>query len=552
MTCETLKDLVHQYSKETECIEFKDNNDNPETIGEYISALSNSATLMSVAKAYLIYGVKDKTLEMIGTKFYPKEAKKGNVELESWLHQLLNKNVEFKIHEIECEEKHFAVFEIDAAKYKPIGFSGKEYIRIGSSKRNLKDYPEKERILWSKFSSALMEDWSIGICPDASITDLSEQAILKAKEAYTQKNPKLADEIVIWDDKTFLNKAKITINGKITKTAILLLGKPESEHYLTPAIARISWILKDRDNIAKDYEHFSCPFLLSVDEVFNKIRNLKYRYLREGTLFPEEVDSYHPYIIREALNNCIAHQDYELGGKINVVEREDSRLIFSNRGSFIPKTIENVLTTDAPDTKYRNRFLAQAMVNLNMIDTIGSGIIKMFIIQKNKFFPLPEYSFEHDEVKVVIEGKVLDINYASKIASMPDLSLEEIVLLDKVQKGLSVTAQDAKRLKDKKLVEGKRPNLYISSNVAKHTNQEDKYMKMRGIDDDYCQKIILDILKKFKIAKRADFEKVLLDKLPDILDKKQKKNKVRNNLQSLRKNGIIENIGNTWRMSKVH
>ena len=96
MTCETLKDLVHQYSKETECIEFKDNNDNPETIGEYISALSNSATLMSVAKAYLIYGVKDKTLEMIGTKFYPKEAKKGNAELESWLHQLLNKNIEFK------------------------------------------------------------------------------------------------------------------------------------------------------------------------------------------------------------------------------------------------------------------------------------------------------------------------------------------------------------------------------------------------------------------------------------------------------------------------
>jgi ATP-dependent DNA helicase RecG len=546
MTYEILKDLVHQYSKETECIEFKDNNDNPETIGEYISALSNSATLMSVAKAYLIYGVKDKTLEMTGTKFYPKEAKKGNVELESWLHQLLNENVEFKIYEIECEEKHFAVFEIDAAKYKPISFSGKEYIRIGSSKRNLKDYPEKERILWSKFSSSLMEDWSIGICSDASIDDLSEQAILKAREAYTQKNPKLADEIAMWDDKTFLNKAKITINGKITKTAILLLGKPESEHYLTPAIARISWILKDRDNIAKDYEHFSCPFLLSVDEVFNKIRNLKYRYLREGTLFPEEVDSYHPYIIREALNNCIAHQDYELGGKINVVEREDSRLIFSNRGSFIPKTIENVLTTDAPDTKYRNRFLAQAMVNLNMIDTIGSGIIKMFTIQKDKFFPLPEYSFEHEEVKVSIEGKILDINYATKLAQIPDLGLHEIVLLDKLQKGYRLTAKEAKVLKDKNLIEGSRPNLYISSNVAKHTDQKGDYIKLRGIDDSYAKKIMLDYLKEFKKAKKSDFIKVLLDKLPDALNEERKKNKIKNYLQELRKDGKIKNEGKYW------
>jgi len=329
----------------------------------------------------------------------------------------------------------------------------------------------------------------------------------------------------------------------------LLLGKPESEHYLTPAIARISWILKDRDNIAKDYEHFSCPFLLSVDEVFNKIRNLKYRYLREGTLFPEEVDSYHPYIIREALNNCIAHQDYELGGKINVVEREDSRLIFSNRGPFIPKTIENVLTTDAPDTKYRNRFLAQAMVNLNMIDTIGSGIIKMFTIQKDKFFPLPEYSFEHEEVKVTIEGKILDINYATKLAQIPDLGLHEIVLLDKLQKGHRLTAKGAKILKDKNLIEGSRPNLYISSNVAKHTDQKDDYIKLRGIDDSYAKKIMIDYLKEFKRAKKSDFIKVLLDKLPDALNEERKKNKIKNYLQELRKEGKIKNEGKYWIMT---
>ena len=506
---------------------------------------------MGIAKAYLIYGVNDKTLEMDGTKFYPKEAKKGNVELESWLHQLLNKNIEFKIHEIECEGLHFAVFEIDAAKNKPISFSGKEYIRIGSSKRNLKDYPEKERILWSKFSSALTEDWSIGICKEATLDDLSAEAILKAKEAYVTKNPKQAENVLTWNDKTFLNKAKITINGQITRAAIILLGKPESEHYLTPAVAKISWILKDRDNISKDYEHFSCPFILSVEELYRKIRNLKYRYLTDGTLFPEEVDSYDPYIIREALNNCIAHQDYTLGGKINVVENEDSKLIFTNSGSFIPKSVENVIASDAPESQYRNRFLANAMVNLNMIDTIGSGIVRMFNIQRRKYFPLPEYSFDNNQVKVAIEGKVLDMNYARKLVQMPELSLEEIILLDKVQKGNTLNEEEVKQLRRKNLIEGKRPNLYISSKVAKETGQKDDYMKKRGIDDDYCQKMILDYLKKFKTGKRADFEKLLLDKLPDILDIEQKKNKVKNNLQSLRKDGSIVNNKGIWTMSKT-
>jgi ATP-dependent DNA helicase RecG len=551
MTCETLKDLVHQYSKESECIEFKNNNDNPETIGEYISALSNTATLMGITKAYLIYGVNDKTLEMVGTKFYPKDAKKGNVELESWLHQLLNKNIEFKIYEIECEGLHFAVFEIDTAKNKRISFSGIEYFRIGSSKRNLKDYPEKERILWGKFSSALTEDWSIGICEEATLNDLSDEAILKAKEAYVTKNPKQADDVLTWDDKTFLNKAKITINGQITRAAIILLGKPESEHYLTPAVAKISWILKDRDNISKDYEHFSCPFILSVEELYGKIRNLKYRYLADGTLFPEEVDSYDPYIIREALNNCIAHQDYTLGGKINVVENEDSKLIFTNSGSFIPKSVENVIASDAPESQYRNRFLANAMVNLNMIDTIGSGIVRMFDIQRKKYFPLPEYSFDNNQVKVVIEGKVLDMNYARKLVQMPELSLEEIILLDKVQKGNTLNEEEVKQLRYKNLIEGKRPNLYISSKVAKETGQKDDYMKKRGIDDDYCKKMILDYLKKFKTGKRADFEKLLLDKLPDILDIEQKKNKVKNNLQSLRKDGSIVNNKGIWATSKT-
>ena len=158
MTFESLQELIKSYQKENEWIEFKENNSNLEMIGEYISALSNSATLNDVSKGYLIYGVNDKTLEMVGTKFYPKDEKKGQVELENWLYQMLEPNVEFQIHHIKYDGLHFAVFEINCAKHRPISFSGQEYIRIGSSKRKLKSHPEKECRLWSKLSSFCFEE----------------------------------------------------------------------------------------------------------------------------------------------------------------------------------------------------------------------------------------------------------------------------------------------------------------------------------------------------------------------------------------------------------
>ncbi|MDQ1268292.1 MAG: ATP-dependent helicase RecG, partial [Campylobacterota bacterium] len=161
-----------------------------------------------------------------------------------------------------------------------------------------------------------------------------------------------------------------------------------------------------------------------------------------------------------------------------------------------------------------------------------------------------EYELANDSVKVTIEGKVLDMNYALKLASIPDLTLEEIILLDKVQKGHNLSVDEVKVLKAKNLIEGKRPNLHISSNVAKYTNQEDEYMKMKGFDDEYYQAMIVKYLEKFDKAKKVDFEKLLLDKLPDSLDDKQKKNKIKNLLQKLRTKGFIEPIGYDWILSK--
>ena len=533
---------------ENEVVEWKEakNSFGFEELGKYFSALSNEANLKGEKSAWLVFGVKNNK-DLVGTNY-----KNNKVELNKLkfgISEQTTSNITFiEIHIVIKDGKRIILFEIPSApKGIPIAWKGHFYARNNESLVPL-SLEKIERIR----SQSRIEDWSAQICPKATIKDLDPVAILKAREGFIRKNPNLSpDEISSWTDKVFLNKAKLTINGNITRSAIILLGKPESEHFITPACAKISWILKDNKGIEKDYEHFSCPLILAVDNVYKKIRNLRYRYIPDGTLFPDEIDRYDPVTIREAINNCIAHQDYELGGKINVVENEDDSLIFSNLGSFIPGTIENVIESDSPQECYRNKFLADAMVNVNMIDTIGSGIRKMFMSQRNRYFPLPEYDLSNNKVKLTIIGKVLDIEYAKKLAQIPGLDLKIIIALDKVQKRKKITNEENKFLRQKGLIEGKSPNLFISSKIAFKTGYASDYMKMRGIEDDYAQKMILDYLKKFSGATRLNIEEWLLDKLPDVLDIKQKKDKVKNLLQKLKKDSKISlNNGRKWTLSK--
>ena len=537
---------------ETEVTEFKEakNSFSFDELGQYFSALSNEANLHNKNCAWLIFGIEDKKHIIVGTN-YRKSAKDLN-NLKEEIARQTSEHLSF-IEIYECKRKDPAgknqrilLFQIPPApKGIPIAFKRMYYGRDGESLVGL-SIEKIERIR----SQSKSEDWSAKLITEASIEDLDSDAIQFARHVYIQKNPKLAEEVPTWDDQTFLNKAKLTINGKITNTAIVLLGKSESEHYISPATSKITWILKDKDGIEKDYEHFTCPLILSIQEVYKKIRNIKYRYIAEGNLFPDEVQQYDPYTIREALNNCIAHQDYTMGGKIILIEKEDGELIFSNSGDFIPSSIEDVIKYDAPENRYRNSFLANAMVNLNMIDTIGSGIKKLFNIQKDKFFPLPEYDLSDHKVKVTITGKVLDSNYARKLAEDKTLSLFETMILDKVQKNKKLTNEEYKLLKSKNLIEGKRNNYFISSTIAEITNQKPDYMKLRGINDDYCKKIIIDYIKKFKTAKKADLEEILLEKFGDSMTDIQKKKKIKNTRQKLRRDGVIEPHGKEWILCK--
>ncbi len=262
--------------------------------------------------------------------------------------------------------------------------------------------------------------------------------------------------------------------------------------------------------------------------------------MADNTLFPTEITMYDTYVIREALHNCIAHQDYSKQGKINLIEKP-SELIFSNLGHFLPESIERVIDQDAPQEYYRNAFLADAMVNLNMIDTIGSGIKKMFLKQRSRFFPLPDYDLSNPEkVAVRITGRVWDINYTRMLMKKTDLDLKTVILLDKVQKSLPISEEEIQGLKKFKLIEGRKPNLFVSSHIAKITDSKADYIKNKGFDNQYYRDMIIGYITKFRSASREDIEKLIIEKLPNILSDKQKKDKVKNMLQSLKSSNIID------------
>ena len=190
------------------------------------------------------------------------------------------------------------------------------------------------------------------------------------------------------------------------------------------------------------------------------------------------------------------------------------------------------------------------MMQINLIDTIGSGIRRMFLKQKEKFFPMPDYTLDNNRVQVKFTGKVLSMDYARKLAELPDLSLTNIIALDQVQKNQLISDDDAAELRKKGLIEGRKPNYCISANVAEQTDQQAEYLEMRGLDDQHYQGLILEYLRKFKQAKRADFEKLLIDKLPQILDEDQRRHRVRNLLQKMRRDGLVEAKGLTWYLKK--
>lgn len=511
-------------NNENEYVEYKEakNNFDFNELGRYFSALSNGANLLNKQYAWLVFGVHDKTHEFVNTNY----RRNGNLNgLKKEITQSTNDNMTFlDIYEFEIDGNRVVMFKIPAAIGVPTTWKGIAYDRNDESLVPLND--TKRNIILSTVNI----DWSRQIVDGLTVEDLDKNAILKAREQFKKKNENksIAEEIDNMDDISFLNKAKVLLNGKVTRAAWLLLGKEDTNTYVENYIPTITWKLQEGTNII-DYEHFTIPFIITMEKASEKIRNLRYRYMPSQTsLFPNEVDKYDINILRELLNNAIAHQDYRRAGRVNILEMKDKIMIL-NEGSFIPQTVDTLIINEGyVPPYYRNPFLAQAMVNLNMIDTAGMGIRRSFEKLRERFFPMPDYDLtEENRVKVTIYGKIIDEKYSKLLLENTDLSLVEVMLLDRVQKNVVITKEQSDLLRKNKLIEGRYPHLYVSKEISEITNDKAQYIKNRGLSNDMYKEKILQYIKTYGKATRKEINELLIDQMPDVLSLKEKERRVK-------------------------
>ena len=528
---ETFNNLRYHY--ENEVVEFKkaENSFSFDELGKYFSALSNEANLRDKDFAWLVFGVHDKTREILGTSY--KNGMKSLQKLKYDLSQhTTDRNTFRDIYELEVEGKRVLMFQIPAApRGIPMAWQGHFYARRGESlvALDMSKYEEIRR-------QTVNEDWTAEVVADTTIDDLDKEAIAKAREGYKQRYPTLAKECDGWEDKVFLDKAGLTIDGKVTRTTLLLVGKETSAHKLNH-IAQIVWKCFQDGQVFGDI--YTIPFVLTTTKLLGRIRNYRFKIYPKDSLIPAEVWKYDTESILEGMHNSIAHQQYEKNARIIVTENMDS-LKFQNDGNFYEGDYKEYITGEKTPKSYRNPALVKAMVNIRMIDTQGYGIHKMYQSQKDRYLPMPDYDLSTaDEVILNLPGTIIDENYSLMLLANQDMSLMDAVLLDQVQKGKPINDNAIKKLRKEGLIEGRKPHLYVSKQVAKATNTQVEYTLRKGFNDAECQEWIMKALNDHKVLSRKQINELLWNKLPVDFTEEQKMAKIKNLLYKMHKNDEI-------------
>ena len=531
---------------EDEVVEFKtaENQFDRDKMGRYFSALSNEANLRDKDFAWLVLGVTNER-ELKGTSFLS-----SDTAIQSLKHEIANNstgNLTYReIVPLTVDGKRILLCKIPASPHNIVTYWKRiAYGRDGESLVPL----SQDKIDDIRYQSPV-SDWSARIVKDATLDDLDELAVAKARIQYKKVHERIpSSEIDAWDINTFLTNSGVMKDGGLTRAALILLGKEFSVRKLEPSIARVSWTRIDSDGLTIDYEHFTTPFILTVDDILKKINNLTMRELPGGTLFPDTMKQYDDYTIREALHNCIAHQDYRLNQRINFVETPDY-LYYSNAGTFIPGTIEEALEYIGQRKYYRNECLCQAMVNFNMIDTISRGIKTMYAKQRERHFPMPDYQIDNakQEVNVKIYGKVIDERYAQLLASGTELSLKECIWLDAIQKHKPITDFALKHLRERKLIEGHGKDVTISLGVARLTNQVPQYTKNKGLAYETLIKLILQLGHNAGANgfKRIEAFETVENALPGTKGPKEKLRYLGRILVKMNDEGLLRTVNQRW------
>ena len=494
----------------------------------YVSALAN------MEGGVLIIGIEDLTHAVVGIEdFHDYSTEKLKFRLIELCVHLTSEGL--RIEELIASDTAARIWLVHVPKHaprRPVLAHNKAWQRVGDSLVELR--PERHQVILTE--PMIGQDWSAGLVPNARLQDIDPAALALAREKFTASNngKPWATEIMGWSDAVFLDKARLSIGGVLTRTALLLLGRPECVHLLSPHPAEIAWKLPAKRVILS----YGPPFLLNVNEVLGNIRRYNVKLFPNDQLIATEVANYDTRVILEALNNCIAHQDYERNARVLVHEHDD-HLEFESEGSFFDGTPADYYGHNRTPNRYRNKYLSDAMRELGLIDRGGFGICDMYTRQKTRFLPLPDYELSQPtKVVVRVFGQTIDENYARLLMARVDLPLEQTIWLDRVQKKHAIANTQSAILRKSKLIEGRKPNFFVSSHIADATDTRAEYTRNKGLDVKYYKTFVLQHIEEFKSVPVSEVRSLLFDKLPSSLTEQQKLAKVKNLLSSLRINGF--------------
>ena len=551
-------DELRALPRETEWLEFKraEKSFSFDQMGQYVSALANEANLARREEGWLVMGVEDRIdpasglRPASGTQFATSAEEinrvKESIAAQTTPSVTLEAPTEVRVPDADGQPARVLLWRIPAApRGMPVACKGHWWGRAGEKLGALAVH----KLDTLRVQSA-MHDWSAGLVTD-DWTLLEPAAIARARELFARRyasKPDLVSQMRSQSDVEFLHCLRLAVDDRLTRAALVLLGRSVAASHLGGATPRIGWQLVDHRGDHLTHQHFELPLVLGIDALIARIRIIEVNLLPPREVAPLNLPNYDDWVIREALHNCVAHQDYAQGGRVLVTESPDT-LRFFNYGEFLPGTLERVLLARQPEQRYRNACLANAMVELDLMETMNRGVKGMFRKQRERFFPLPDYELtaQPATVSVTIHGRTLDERYVQALMLNTDLSLEDAILLDRVQKARSVPSAALQRLRGRGLIEGRGKKTRISAAVAVATGTEVAYVNQKGPEaqdykDAVCRLLALTPQPRSKI------DDLLLPKLAMwIPDAPKRKEYVKGLLAEMARQGTIRNIGKPTR-----
>ncbi|WP_020161517.1 ATP-binding protein [Methylobacter marinus] len=386
--------------KETEWVEFKHSNDDPQMIGEYISALANSAALLGKQSAYIVWGIADEDHALLGTNFKPSTARHKQQELENWLLQKVTPKIHFQFLEFEIEDKPFVILEIAAANHTPVQFDGTEYIRIGSYKKKLRDHSAKERELWRTFDRVPFEQQR------AAENQNSEQVLkrLDYPSYFDLTNLPLPDNRTGILDALEADRLIVkTDNGHwhISNLGAVLFAKQLNDfpHLARKAVRVILYKGSSRVETIREIGG-NKGYASGFERLIGFINNLLPENEVIGQALRKSVPMFPELAIRELVANAIIHQDFTLSGTGPMIEIFSDRMEITNPG--IP-LVDTQRFLDSPP-RSRNEGLASFLRRIGICEERGSGIDKVVFQTEVYQLPAPAFEVTQEHTRAVLFG----------------------------------------------------------------------------------------------------------------------------------------------------